>query len=50
MPVRNEADGIRTMLESLCDAFDLPVEILIVYDDDTDSTLPVVRSMAPQRK
>lgn len=35
------------MLESLRDAFGRPAELLIVYDDDTDSTLPVVRSMTP---
>ena len=47
IPVRNEADGIRTMLDSLRDAFDVPVEILIIYDDDSDTTLPVVRSIIP---
>ncbi len=47
IPVRNEADGIQAMLESLDGAFDTEAEILIVYDDDRDSTLPVVSSMTP---
>jgi dolichol-phosphate mannosyltransferase len=47
IPVRNEAEGIRAMLESLRDAFGVPAEILIVYDQETDSTLSVVRSISP---
>jgi dolichol-phosphate mannosyltransferase len=47
MPVRNESDGIRAMLESLRGSFDAPTEILVIYDDDSDSTLPVVRAMTP---
>jgi dolichol-phosphate mannosyltransferase len=47
IPVRDEADGIQAMLESLAGAFDTEAEILIIYDDDRDSTLPVVRSMTP---
>lgn len=47
IPVRNEADGIRAMLESLRDAFGVPAEVLIVYDQEADSTVPAVRSMLP---
>jgi dolichol-phosphate mannosyltransferase len=47
IPVRNEADNIRPTLEALTQAISLQTEILIIYDDESDSTLPVVRSMIP---
>ncbi len=46
IPVRNEAENIRPMLEALAQALEVPVEILIVYDDESDTTLPVVKSLA----
>lgn len=46
IPVRNEAENIRPMLEALAGAAPVPAEVLIVYDDETDPTLPVVGSMA----
>jgi dolichol-phosphate mannosyltransferase len=45
IPVRNEADNIRPTLEALAQAISVRAEILIVYDDESDSTLPVVKSM-----
>jgi dolichol-phosphate mannosyltransferase len=45
VPVRNEADNIRPMLEGVAHALDVSAEILIVYDDESDTTLPVVRSL-----
>ena len=45
IPVRNEAENIRPTLEALTAAIHTPAEILIVYDEETDPTLAVVRSL-----
>src|SRR5215471_4370742 len=45
IPVRNEAENIRPMLEALSGAARKPAEILIVYDEESDPTLAVVRSL-----
>jgi dolichol-phosphate mannosyltransferase len=45
IPVRNEAENIRSMLEALSAAAPTPAEILIVYDEENDPTLAVVRSL-----
>ena len=45
IPVRNEAENIRPMLEALSTAVHPPAEILIVYDEESDPTLAVVRSL-----
>jgi glycosyltransferase involved in cell wall biosynthesis len=45
IPVRNEAENIRPMLEALSEAARKPAEILIVYDEESDPTLAVVRSL-----
>ena len=45
IPVRNEAENIRPMLEALRAAVHTPAEILIVYDEESDPTLAVVRSL-----
>jgi len=45
IPVRNEAENIRPMLEELSEAARKPAEILIVYDEESDPTLAVVRSL-----
>lgn len=47
IPVRNEAENIRPTLTKLADAVHVPAEILIVYDEEGDPTLPVVRAMTP---
>jgi dolichol-phosphate mannosyltransferase len=47
MPVHNEADNIRQILAALADAVKIPAEVLIVYDDESDTTLPVARSCVP---
>lgn len=47
IPVRNEAENIRPTLTKLADAVHVPAEILIVYDEESDPTLPVVRAMTP---
>ncbi|MBV8135018.1 MAG: glycosyltransferase [Deltaproteobacteria bacterium] len=46
IPVRNEAENIRPMLDALAQALQAYAEILIVYDSESDTTLPVVRSLA----
>jgi dolichol-phosphate mannosyltransferase len=45
IPVRNEAENIRPMIEALSAAVDTPAEFLIVYDEESDPTVPVVRSL-----
>lgn len=46
IPVRNEAENIRPMLAGVTNALTVPAEILIVYDYESDTTLPVVKSLA----
>jgi len=45
IPVRNEAENIRPTLEALTATIHAPAEIVIVYDEENDPTLPVVRSL-----
>jgi dolichol-phosphate mannosyltransferase len=45
IPVRNEAENIRPTLEALTAAIHAPAEIVIVYEEENDPTLPVVRSL-----
>ena len=45
IPVRNEAENIRPTLEALTAALHASAEILIVYDEENDPTLPVVKSL-----
>ena len=45
MPVYNEADNIRLVLERLATIVATPHEIVIVYDFDEDTTVPVVREL-----
>jgi dolichol-phosphate mannosyltransferase len=47
MPVHNEADNIRKILAALASAVNIPAEVLIVYDDEGDTTLSVARSCVP---
>jgi len=47
IPVRNEAENIRPMLAALAKAVRVPAEVLIVYDEESDTTLPVVRAAVP---
>lgn len=43
IPVRNEADNVQGLFYALANAVHLPAEVLLVYDDDTDSTLPAAQ-------
>jgi dolichol-phosphate mannosyltransferase len=45
MPVYNEAANIRTALSELYEKVLLPKRVLIVYDLDSDDTIPVVREL-----
>jgi dolichol-phosphate mannosyltransferase len=45
MPVYNEAANIRTALAELYEKVSLSKRVLIVYDMDTDDTVPVVRQL-----
>jgi glycosyltransferase involved in cell wall biosynthesis len=47
IPVHNEERNIGATLQALVQAVPAPTEILIIYDDESDSTLPVVKSMIP---
>jgi dolichol-phosphate mannosyltransferase len=47
VPVYNEPDNIRDALEQLTSKIRTPAEILVVYDFDADTTVPVVRELQP---
>lgn len=46
LPVFNEADNIRRVLDAFAAQVTTPHEILVVYDFDEDTTVPVVREVA----
>ncbi len=45
LPVRNEAESIAGVLRGLARAVHTPHEVLVVYDVDGDSTVPIVRAL-----
>lgn len=47
IPVYNEADNIEQTLRRITRQVDPPCEVLIVYDFDEDTTLPVVQRFVP---
>ena len=47
MPVRNEGVNLGIMLRILQAVVEVPHEILIVYDDPKDESVPVVKSLQP---
>lgn len=47
IPVYNEPENIRLTLEALRGLLPDEHEILVVYDEDGDTTLPVLRQLAP---
>src|SRR3989338_2171821 len=47
IPVYNEGENILSVLKSLDQTVKTPFHILICYDQDTDNTLPAVRSYKP---
>ena len=46
VPVYNEADNFRPFHESLASKVRTPFDVLVVYDRDEDTTLPVAREIA----
>jgi len=47
-PVYNERDSIGEVLESIAAAVHSPHEVVVVYDFDEDTSLPVVRELQPR--
>ena len=47
-PVYNEAENIRNLLEALKASSCLPMEVLLVYDNEQDTTVPVIKTISPQ--
>ena len=45
VPVYNEPDNIGPTLRRLNEAVRTPTEVLVVYDFDADTTVPVVRDL-----
>lgn len=45
-PVYNEAENIERLLESLARSTSLPMEVLIVYDTEQDTTVPVIKDIS----
>ena len=48
IPVYNEPDNITPTLSSIARAVRTPAEIIVVYDFDEDTTVPVVRALADE--
>ncbi|WP_224363724.1 glycosyltransferase [Hyalangium versicolor] len=46
VPVYNEAENFRPFYESLASKVRTPFDLLVVYDKDEDTTLPVARELA----
>lgn len=49
IPAYNEADGIIAVLDRVRDSVTLPFEVLVVYDDPSDTTAPVVSDYGDER-
>ena len=45
IPVYDEKDNILSLLENIKNSIKIPISLSIVYDDDSDNTLPVVREV-----
>jgi dolichol-phosphate mannosyltransferase len=45
MPVRNEGVNMKIMLRILKAVIEVPHEILVVYDDESDDSIPAVKAM-----
>lgn len=43
IPVYNEKENIKAVLDALCRSVKTPCRVLICYDNDDDNTLPVIR-------
>ena len=45
IPVYNEAENIKTVLESIKKHISVPFELLLIYDQDSDTTLPAAQKI-----
>ena len=45
LPVRNEGINITIMLKILEAVLQIPHEILVIYDDKNDNTIPIIRKL-----
>jgi dolichol-phosphate mannosyltransferase len=48
LPVRNEGSSLKVLLRILPGATDAPHEVLVIYDDLDDDSVPVVEAFAPR--
>jgi dolichol-phosphate mannosyltransferase len=46
IPVYNEGDAVITCLDRILDGVQLPCEVLVVYDDEADTTVPPLQKYA----
>ncbi len=46
-PVFNEAENVEALLSELKAKVTVPLELVVVYDNDDDDTIPVLRRIAP---
>jgi hypothetical protein len=46
MPVRDDAPSVSVMTRILSVLIEVPCEIIVVYDDPDDTTIPVVKALA----
>lgn len=46
VPVRNDAPSVEVMVRVLSAMIDQPHEIIIVYDDLADTSIPIIRPSA----
>lgn len=49
VPVYNEAENIARLIDQIDDCLPRPLRVLVVYDFDEDTTLPVARQLAETR-
>src|ERR1700745_45915 len=48
LPVYNEGEAVEPVLRGLSGAVPTPHELVVVYDFDADTTVPVVARLAPE--
>ena len=48
LPVYNEGEAVEPILRNLSTAVKTPHELVVVYDFDEDTTVPVVRRLASE--
>lgn len=49
IPVYNEGDTVVPVFERILDSITLPFEVLVVYEDEADTTAPVIKGFADDR-